>query len=134
MYTEIDRKRLFKIQAYFIIFIFLVNSLALKLYFYYSIWYFDMFMHFLGGFWVALFFIWLSSIKNIQLNFSSESFLKITYFVLFIGVSWEIFEIIFNNVIAQNEFNTLDSLSDLFFDFSGAIFASLFFLKKLCYN
>ena len=131
MNIQMDRKRLFKIQAYLIILIFLVNSFALKFYLYYSIWYFDMFMHFLGGFWVGFFFLWLLSFKNTPLDFSMKLIYKIIFFVLFIGVSWEIFEILFNNIIAQNEFNIFDTISDIFFDLSGGILAVLYFLKRI---
>ena len=45
-----DRKRLFKIAAYLIATLFLLNYAATKLYWYSSIWWFDMPMHLLGGF------------------------------------------------------------------------------------
>src|SRR3989344_6115892 len=53
-----DRKKFFKRIVYLIFFIFIVHFFANKFYWYSSIWYFDIIMHFLGGLWVGLFFIW----------------------------------------------------------------------------
>lgn len=130
MLITIDRKRLFKTQAYSIILIFILNSIAVKLYFYSSIWYFDMIMHFFGGFWLGLVFLWLFSYKNSSLELSLELVFKIILSVLVIGVLWEIFEIIFINIIAQTPFNILDTLSDVFFDLAGCVFVMLYFFKR----
>ncbi len=121
-----DRKRLFKILAYLIILIFLVNYVAVKLYWYNSIWYFDMIMHFLGGFWLSLALLWLFFKKDLSLKLIFKIFLG----VLLIGVLWEVYEILVNNTFAQNPFNTLDTISDIFFDLSGGVFAILYFLKR----
>ncbi|MEI6280518.1 MAG: hypothetical protein WCP17_00775 [bacterium] len=130
MHITIDRRKLFKTQAYSIILIFILNTIAVKFDFYSSIWYFDMIMHFLGGFWLGLAFLWLFSYKNSSLELFFALIFKIILSVLIIGVLWEIFEIIFINIIAKNPFNTLDSLSDIFFDLSGSSFVIIFFLKK----
>lgn len=124
--NELDRKRLFKIIAKLIVLIFILNYLATKFYLYYSIWYFDMPMHFLGGFFLGLSAIWLLSFKSSSLELSFNLICKIIFFVLIIGVSWEIFEIAFNNIVAQFPFNNLDTISDIFFDLTGGIFAILY--------
>lgn len=124
-----DRKNLFKISAYSVILLSLVNFIALKFYWYFSIWYFDMLMHFWGGLCVGFALMWLLFDENP--DFSFKFILKIGLGVLFIGVSWEIFEILFNNIIAQNQFNALDSVSDIFFDLSGGLCAILYLWKKL---
>ena len=125
-----DRKKLFKILAYLIVCIFLVNYVAVKLYWYNSIWYFDMIMHFLGGFFLGLSLIWLLSYKNLSIELSFNLIFKIILGVLLVGVLWEVYEILVNNAIAQNPFNTLDTLSDIFFDLSGGVFAILYYFKK----
>ena len=107
--------------------IFILNYLAMKFYWYSSMWYFDMPMHFLGGIWLALALSWFFKIKEISLSLV----IKIIFGVLIIGVLWEIFEIIVNNYTTQNPFNLLDTLSDIFFDLSGGCFAILYFLKKI---
>jgi hypothetical protein len=128
-----DKKKLFKILAYLVITLFFVNYIAVKLYWYYTIWWFDMPMHFFGGFFIGLALIWLLLTKiyakNPSIELSFELIGKILLGVFVIGGSWEIYEILVNNAIAQNPFNTLDTISDVFFDLAGGAFAIYY-----CYN
>ncbi|MCM2339052.1 MAG: hypothetical protein NDI62_01180 [Burkholderiales bacterium] len=121
-----DYKKLLKYSAVLIFSIFLMNYLALRFHWYFSIWYFDMLMHFLGG-------IWLGFISIYLFNFDSgskKSFFNIIVAVFVVGVGWEIFEIVVNAYTTENAFNFLDTISDLFFDTAGGVFALLYFLKK----
>ncbi|MFA6585833.1 MAG: hypothetical protein WCS86_01595 [Candidatus Paceibacterota bacterium] len=122
-----DYKKLAVRLFLLILLIFLVNYSAMQFHWYSSIWYLDMPMHFFGGFWIGLAFIWLFKIKEI----SFRLILKIISVVLLVGVLWEFFEIVVNNYIILDSFNTLDTLSDIFFDLAGGIFAILYFLKKV---
>ncbi len=122
-----DRKKLIKRLVQLILFIFIVNFLANKFYWYSSIWYFDMPMHTLGGFWIGLASIYFLPPKNNSLN----SVIKILLLVLVIGIGWEIYEIGVNDIIAQNPFNYLDTISDIFFDLAGGTFSILYFFKKI---
>lgn len=88
-------------------------------------------MHFLGGFCTTLVLIWFFSFKKEILDLDFNLISKITLGVLFIGISWEIFEILFNNIIAQNSFNILDTTSDVFFDLAGGILAIVYYLKNI---
>ncbi len=128
-----DRKKLIKTLVTLVIFIFVVHVLASKFYWYYSIWYFDMPMHFLGGFWSGLFIILLLSYKNLLDGKMSGSILKIILGVLLIGISWEIFEFSANSYFVKNLFvaNRLDSVSDIFFDLSGGLVAILYYFKSI---
>src|SRR6185369_1088754 len=100
-----DRKNLIKYLICLIFFILIVNFFANKFYWYFSIWYFDMFMHFLGGFWAALACLYLFPPKDSSFN----SILRIWFLVLCIGIGWEVFEILVNDVIIRNTFNPLDT-------------------------
>ena len=111
-----------------IFFIFLLDYLAMQFYWYSSIWYLDMLIHFLGGLWLGLALVWLFRIKEI----SFKSIFYLILGVLLIGVLWEIFEIIIDETITGNSFNTLDTISDIFFDIAGGSLALLYFFKKLC--
>ena len=137
-----DRKKLIKLLTYLIFFILVINFFANKFYWYSSIWYFDMIMHFLGGFWIGLAFMWFSNqsfrLSPLSPESSPESkaltfklVFKILIFVLFIGISWEVYEILVNDILAKNSFNFLDTLSDIFFDLSGGLCAMLYLWKKL---
>src|SRR3989339_607345 len=122
-----DRTKLTKRLIFLIFFIFFANFLAITFYWYFSIWYFDMIMHFLGGFWIGLlyFYIFPAENKSFYLIF------KILLFTLFIGISWEVFEILFNNIIALNPFDFSDTLSDIFFDLAGGGVAIFYFFKRI---
>ncbi len=123
---NIDRKKLLKTLAYLIFIIFILHFLANKFYWYYSIWYFDMIMHFLGGFWLGLGVFYVFPPKENSINF----IFKILLLVLLVGVGWEVYEVLVNDVIARNPFNFLDTLSDIFFDLSGGLCAILYLWKR----
>ena len=120
--TGMDRRKLIKTLIYLIFLIFLVNFFANKFYWYSSIWYFDMIMHFLGGFWVGLAYFYIFLLQNM----SSRLIFKILFSVLIIGVGWEVYEILVNDILAQNPFNYIDTVSDLFFDLFGGLCAILY--------
>lgn len=124
-----NRKKLLYRLTALVCFIFLINIVAHKLYWYSSISYFDMIMHFLGGFFLLLAVAYVfppkvshSRIKSITLLISG---------VLVIGIGWEVFEYIFNNVLGGLDFDILDTLSDLFFDMLGGTISLFYFLKRI---
>ena len=121
-----NSKKLLIHSLFLIFFIFFLNYLAMKFYWYSSIWYFDMVMHFLGGIWLGLALIWFFKIGEI----SFKSIFYLILGVLLIGVLWEIFEIIIDETITGNSFNILDTISDILFDLAGGSLALLYFLKK----
>ncbi|MCE9585510.1 hypothetical protein K8Q94_02735 [Candidatus Nomurabacteria bacterium] len=122
-----DRKKLLIRITSLIFFIFILNFLANKLYWYSSIWYFDMIMHFLGGFWLSLALIWVFKVKEISLKIVTRLLLG----VLLIGVGWEVFEVLVNNLLAQNPFYALDTFSDICFDLAGGSTAILYVIKRV---
>lgn len=117
-----DRKKLVKRLIYLIFFILIANFVASKFYWYSSIWYFDMIMHFLGGFWLGLAFFYLFSFENI----SARSIFQTLIFILLIGLGWEFFEILVNDVIARNPFDSVDTVADVLLDLSGGLCAILY--------
>ena len=125
-----DRKKLFRIIAFLVVFISVTNFFANKFYWYYSIWYFDMIMHFLGGVWVGLASIYLFPPKDLSIKF----IWRILFFVLLVGVGWEVFEVFVSRMTTESSyFNILDTISDVFFDLAGGVFAILYFLKRIMY-
>jgi hypothetical protein len=113
-----NRKILFSYTAGIIFLIFLMNLVANKLYLYSSLWYFDMIMHFLGGFWLGLFFFWLFY-KDIFPDFKTSSVIKLLLSVFLVGLLWELYEIGVNASFAKDAFNLIDTLSDLVCDMLG---------------
>ena len=121
-----DRKKLQQYLVSLILIIFLTSLLANKFYWYYSIWYFDMIMHFLGGFWVGL----LALYFLISPRLSTGTVLKILLVILGVGLGWEIFEILVDKALAENPFNLPDTVSDIFFDLAGGMVAIVYYFKK----
>ena len=121
-----DSKKLLIRLVFLILLIFLLNFLAMKFYWYLSIWYFDMPMHFLGGVWLGLASIYLFSLKDGSL----KSIFKIFFIILLVGIGWEAFEILVNKLTIQDPFNTLDTISDICFDLAGGLFTILYFLRR----
>lgn len=130
-----ESKNILKRIAFLIVFIFLLNYLAMKFYWYTSIWYFDMILHFMGGFWLALVFMWIFikdiSLINLDDIFLNKNILKIFFGVFLFGIFWEIFEILVNDLTIQNPFNTLDTISDMFFDLAGGFFCYFLVYKNI---
>ena len=125
-----DRKKLIKRLIYLIFLILIANFLGNTFYWHVSIWYYDMIMHFLGGFWVGLVSFYFFTFQGI----SSKLILRILSLVLIIGIGWELFEILVNDAFASNSFNSLDTLSDIFFDLAGGSLSILYFLKRIMFS
>lgn len=84
----------------------------------------DIFMHILGGFLFSTLFFHIS--KKEYFNFKN-----IFYFIMFIGIIWEIYEIIFNVMIKNQESSgVLDTIKDLINDTIGAYIAFILNKKK----
>ncbi len=88
-------------------------------------------MHFLGGFWLGLFFIYFFHRLGASSNISYKYFFKIILPVLVVGVFWEVFEFFAYNHFGQNPFDALDTVSDIFFDLVGGTFAMIYFFRKI---
>ncbi|MES3032324.1 MAG: hypothetical protein V4699_03740 [Patescibacteria group bacterium] len=86
-----------------------------------------MIMHTLGGLWIGLASIYLLPKADVSAKFV----FKILSCVLLVGIGWEIFEILVNDVVAQNPFDYLDTASDICFDLFGGLCAILYILVPL---
>ncbi len=98
----------------------------MRFYWYSSIWYLDMPMHFLGGFWLGLAAIYLFLFGNQ----SFKSILGIFLIILIVGVGWEMFEILVDKFITYDLSNSLDTVSDILFDLAGGLSAVFYFFKQ----
>ncbi len=125
------KDKLFKRAAFLGLFIFTVNLLAMKFFWYYSIWWFDMPMHFLGGIFIGL----LSLSVYMSYFIKEETVLTLgkIFWIAFIsalivGVAWELFEFSLDTFITFKVHYLPDTLSDLCFDMTGAMTAALYYL------
>ena len=106
---------------------------ALQFYLYWRFWWFDILTHFLGGFWVALSFLWLffqfgfvNIIKNNKTYNLAVAFLA----SLFVGVMWEAFEYYFGIAVTDASNYITDTAMDISFDLVGGFAAYCIFLLK----
>lgn len=98
--------------------------------FYETIWWYDIVMHFLGGLWVFLFVLWIIHTQY-GVRFKKYAFLKnLLFFVFVVGISWEIYELIFGFDDLFREGYFLDMPLDLVMDTLGAVSGGfLFYLR-----
>jgi hypothetical protein len=126
-----DRKRFFSRIAVLVIITFVLNTLSHWFKWYFTLWFFDMFMHFLSGFWLGLLLIWF--LRTNEENMCRNMILTMVA-ILIIGISWEVYEFIVINHWAGYPFNFLDTTSDVFFDISGGLLATYYYMRKVWYN
>ncbi|MEZ6209171.1 MAG: hypothetical protein R3B64_01175 [Candidatus Paceibacterota bacterium] len=105
------------------IFILVINILAMKGSLYFVFWWFDMPMHFLGGFWIGLItvLIFYKKFSKLGLTDNKKSIFVYLLSVIFIGLLWEFYEYFLEIFIKFDFANIVDSISDMLFDIAGSI-------------
>ncbi|MBX4195928.1 DUF2238 domain-containing protein [Candidatus Parcubacteria bacterium] len=97
---------------------------------YWDIVWFDTFVHFLGGFAVALLFLWFWYRARALPSRSRAIFLALI-FVAIVSAGWEVFEYIYDIANPTGGTYQVDTLTDLFADIvGGAIAAFVGTIKK----
>lgn len=122
-----NRIKLFNRQALLVVGIALINYAAIKFHWYSSLWWFDMPMHFLGGVWVGLLFIWYL----VRRDFSIDAIGRVLLGVFIVGMAWEVLELVLNEQFIRDAYDLRDTISDLFFDMSGAFAAILYTMLRI---
>lgn len=119
------KKEIFLKLAVILYIIAALNFLADYFHLYYILWWFDILMHFLGGFWVGGMVLWFYFF-NIRINkrfsASGRTGKLLLYFaaVLAVSVVWELFEFSLDTFVVSRTNDIMDTLSDLFMDTLGA--------------
>lgn len=96
---------------------------------YWSIYEFDSAVHFLGGASLSLFFLWLYFFSEYfhPRDRSISKFLLVSVLgAMFVGVSWEIYELIFKQTMVQKADYDYDLMIDLTMDLLGAVTSSFY--------
>jgi hypothetical protein len=108
----------------------LLHSLAYVFFWYWTLWWFDILMHFLGGVWVALTALWFFYLSGYvqRPKANMQTYLLITLgSIAVIGIAWEIFELFVGAY--REEHHVLDTTVDLIMDIVGSLAGLFFFLK-----
>lgn len=124
--SNMIKNKIFRQTFWFLFFIGILNLFATYLYLYWTSWWFDLLMHFLGGFWVSMVILSFWSLFN-KNSHKILSFYKTFIWVLIISILWEIFEIwIGATMISDGVAFITDTISDLIMDIIGGILGYLY--------
>ena len=106
--------------------IFILHILALFLFWYWRVWWFDIPMHYAGGAWIGGMTAWwvIAYRKNTPVMFASLAA------ALLVGIAWEAFEFGVDMFSAFLQNDIVDTLSDLGADVAGGLSAGLYFARR----
>jgi hypothetical protein len=127
-------KRILLAEIFFVgITVAVLHKIALSFSLYWTIWWFDIPMHFLGGALMALitlFIIYDSKFFNFSVKKPIVIFSAAIGMTLIIGLSWELWELYmgFTDVYKDQ----IDTMADLINDTLGAITVYLYSKNKIC--
>ena len=105
----------------------ILNYIANLFYFYWTVWWFDILMHLLGGVAIGLLSIWLLSEMSFLFKRRvdrDQVIMTSLITVIIVGIAWEVFEYIFRLTDLVNNYG-LDVFVDLVADTCGALLAGL---------
>lgn len=127
LYLYMIREKIKKTLVFSVFLIGFLNFLAMKFYLFWTIFWFDMLMHFLGGFFIGLLAIYLF-VKNPKYkNMLFVSFLSI----FIVGILWEVFELYFGMTDINSTDYFSDTGMDFIMDFLGAFVSVIYCDIKL---
>jgi hypothetical protein len=110
--------------------IFALNLLADVFFWYETIWWFDILMHFLGGLFVSLLIIWIfyPYLSNLP---KRNLFIYIILGTLIVALSWELFEFSVWTIFDLKEIIDMkDSISDIIVGTLGGLLGTHYFLQR----
>lgn len=102
-----------------------LNLVGVKLYLYWTVIWFDMIMHFLGGLFVALFFFSILSLLKSRLEYTEKLVLGVIFTIL-VGLVWEYYELIIQVASLDDAAYWGDTGMDIVMDTLGALVGVLF--------
>jgi hypothetical protein len=105
----------------------LLHKIALSWALYWTISWYDIMMHFLGGFLIALIILLIISRFKIIIFNPKLIFILMMGGVLIVGLGWELFEIFFELINIKTD--KLDTIIDIVMDLLGAV-AAFFYSRK----
>jgi hypothetical protein len=105
-----------------------LDAYANAFFLYWNFWWFDILMHFLGGFSVGLTSVWLLGIfkRNVlEIVTTKQIFYIAVSTSIIIGVGWEFFEYFSGTYLGEKKI-VFDTVLDLIMDTIGGMVASIF--------
>lgn len=128
------RTKLFKHTFLLLFAIGVADFVANSLYLYWTVWWFDMVMHFSSGFCVgmATVLLWQYFVDK---NVKFDRAIKIALLSVFaVGIAWEVFESYFQIMLISDGMPYItDTISDLILDVTGGLLGSIY-AYRLIFN
>lgn len=126
------KKPLFLFLFSVIVVIGILQQIAVQYYLYWTLDWFDILMHFLGGFWFgysALWILFFSGYIGVPKRKDLKFFLLTAFLSAFsVGVAWEIFEYA-SDITFWDDGYVFDTVKDLVMDSLGGIVSAIFLYK-----
>ena len=134
-------RRVLLILLILIMGIFIVNMIAIQYYLYWRIFWFDIPMHFLGGFWLGLGALWLyflsGRFKDVPYKHRTPAYVVTLAVVaaLVFGGLWEVYELGIDVFIRLSDtYDVQDTTGDIIMDILGALVSAWYFIKGKYYS
>jgi uncharacterized membrane protein YjdF len=116
---QIKRFMLLLVVAALAAAVFVLNSIALEHHLYWTYWWYDIMMHFLGGCAVGGMTAWI--VLRLKSSLSWRHVAIATFVsIMVIGIGWEVFEYMTGQFIGQEDV-VVDTVMDLVLDTLGAL-------------
>ncbi|HEY4505601.1 MAG TPA: hypothetical protein VJG67_02830 [Candidatus Paceibacterota bacterium] len=125
--------KLFKHTFLLLVIVAVLNWLASEFYLYWTIWWFDMLVHFLAGCTVAMAILWLwPHINKIRTHTTIQIIFVAIFATLIIGILWELYELYFHlEFLSDGVPYFIDTSSDLLMDVSGGFIGAWHALRLI---
>lgn len=108
----------------------LLHYVALDRAYYWTIPWYDIMMHFLGGLWVALFSLWVCASGRVLFLPQRVSWGKVLVVVLVVGLFWEFYELLFGLTFTSDPEYWGDSVLDMVMDTAGGLIGAILLNKN----
>ena len=127
IYTnKLYTKKVLRVDALSIWGLFLLSFIAIHFNIYYTLPWFDTFMHFLGGATAAVvLYVILARLDLRYYRTVASFFVALVLMTFLVGLFWEIVEYVVNYYIPTYAFDIVDTATDLVADTLGAVVAAL---------
>jgi hypothetical protein len=103
---------------------------ALSQEYYWTIWWYDVMMHFLGGTWTALFILWIAHIIPRPGVLRLANPLSLVFLVIMVGIVWELYELLFELTTVSDPGYVLDTVKDFCMDTLGAVLVAVSWARQ----
>lgn len=111
-----------------------VDAMALRYHLFYTLPWFDIPLHLLGGLWVSLFILWYYSIfrnNNARIEERGGMFIFALSGTFAVALAWELFEYTINAYIVLDKYDMIDTFKDLLMGMIGATVGTWIFIHKI---